>query len=133
MPQGARYEDLENFAMFRKYTTANVTAWYNGPRRREAKNGDVHLVSFNKTTSWGITIFVNQTQQNSCRLKLGPSKGDSATSTFTWSENSGVTDIRAGSDSDKSDELRIYSDPPDFQFEKPLSFFVRTLKYNSHG
>ena len=110
--------------MFRKYAIANVTAWYNGPRRREAKNGDVRLVvSFDKTTSWGIATFVNQTQQNSCRLKLGPSEGDSATSIYTWSENSGVTDIRAGSDSDESDELRIYSDPPDFQFEKPLSFF----------
>ena len=50
---GARSED---FAMFRKYATANVTAWYNSPRIREAKNGDVHLVGFNKTISWGITI-----------------------------------------------------------------------------
>ena len=129
MPQGARSQDLGNFARFREYAAANVADWYkfvNGPRGREAKNGDVRLVvGFDKATSWGIATFANQTQQNSCRLKFGPSEGDSA-STYTWSENSGVTDVRAGPDSDESDELRIDSDPPDVQFENQC-LFVRTL------
>ena len=129
MPRGARSEDLRNFARFREYAAANVADWYkfvNGPRGREAKNGDVHLVvGFDKTTSWGMATFVNQAQQDSCRLKFGLSEGDSA-STYTWLENSGVTDVRAGPDSDESDELRIDSDPPGFQFENQC-LFVRTL------
>ena len=129
MPRGARSEDLGNLARFREYAAANVVNWYrfvNGPRGREAKNGDVRLVvGFDKTTSWGIATFDNQTQQNSCRLKFGPSEKDSA-STYTWSENSGVANVRAGPDSDEIDELRIDSDPPDVQFENQC-LFVRTL------
>jgi hypothetical protein len=121
-------EDLGNYAKFRKYAAENVADWYkfvNGPRGREAENGDVHLVvGSDKTTSWGIATFVNHTQQNSCRLKFGPSEGVSA-STYTWSEYSGATDVRAGPNSDMS-ELRTNSDPPDFQFENQC-LFVRTL------
>ena len=130
MPRGARSEDLGNLAMFREYAAANVANWYrfiNGPRGREAKNGDVRLVvGFDKATSWGIATFANQTQQNSCRLKFGPSEGDHSASTYTWSENSGIADVRAGPDSEESDELRIDSDPPGVQFENQC-LFVRTL------
>ena len=129
MPRGARSEDLGNLARFREYAAANVANWYrfvNGPRGREAKNGDVRLVvGFDKTTSWGIATFADQTQQNSCLLKFGPSEGDS-TSTYTWSEYSGVADVRAGPDSDEIDDLRIDSDPPGVQFENQC-LFVRTL------
>jgi hypothetical protein len=129
MPRGARSEDLGNLARFREYIAANVANWYkfvNGPRGREAKNGDVRLVvGYDKTTSWGIATFSNQTQQNSCLLKFGPSEGDSA-STYTWSEYSGVADVRAGPDSDEIDELKIGSDPPDVQFGNQC-LFVRTL------
>jgi hypothetical protein len=129
MPRGARSEDLGNLARFREYAAANVANWYrfvNGPRGREAKNGDVHLVTgFDKTSSWGIATFANQTQHNTCRLKFGPLKGDSA-STYTWSESYGVSDVRAGPDSDDIDELRIIGcDPPDVQFENQC-LFVRT-------
>ena len=129
MPQGARSEDLGNLARFREYAAANVANWYrfaNGPRGREAKNGDIRLViGFDKTTSWGIATFSNQTQHNSCLLKFGRSEGDSA-STYTWSEYSGVADVRAGPNSDRIDRLRIDSDPPDVQFENQC-LFVRTL------
>ena len=128
MPRGARSEDLGNLATFREYVAANVADWYryvNGPRGREAKNGDIRLVvGFDKTTSWGIATFANQTQQNSCRLKFGPLERDSAGS-YTWSY-SGVADVRAGPDSDEIDELRIDSDPPDVRFENQC-LFVRTL------
>ena len=88
MPQGSSSKNLGNLGTFREYVTANVTNLYryiNGPRGREAKNGDICLVSFDKTTSWGIATFANQTQQNSCRFKFGPSEGDS-TCTYTWSD-----------------------------------------------
>ena len=129
MPRGARSEDLGNLARFREYAAANVANWYryvNGPRGREAKNGDVRLVvGFDKTTSWGIATFANQIQQNSCILKFGPSEGDSA-SAYTWSEHSSVAEARAGPGSDEIDELRIDSDPPDVKFENQC-LFLRTL------
>ena len=129
MPRGARSEDLGNYARFREYAAANVADWYrfvNGPRGREAKNGDVRLVvGFDKATSWGIATFANQTQQNNCLLKFGPSEGDSAR-TYKWSEYSGVADVRAGPDSFEIDELRLEGDPPDVQFENQC-LFVRTL------
>ena len=129
MPRGARSEKLGDLARFREYEAANIANWYrfvNGPRGREAKNGDVRLVvGFDKTTSWGIATFANQTQQNSCRLRFGPLKGDPA-STYTWSEYSGVAEVKAGPDSDEIDELRIDGDPPDVQFVNQC-LFVRTL------
>ena len=128
MPRGARSEDLRNLALFREYVAANVASWYryvNGPRGREAKNGDVRLVvGFHKTTSWGIATFANQTQQSSCRLRFGPSEGNSASS-YTWFY-SGSSDVKAGPDSDEIDELEIDSDPPDVRFENQC-LFVRTL------
>jgi hypothetical protein len=130
MPRGAKSEDLGNSARFREYAVANVANWYRyviGPRGRQVKNGDVHLVvGCDKTTSWGIATFANQTQSNSCILKFGPSEGDSGT--YTWSEHSGVadSDVRAGPGSDEIDALRIDGDPPDVKFENQC-LFVRTL------
>ena len=132
MPRGARSEDLRNKATFRKYAAANIVNWYryaNGPRGLEAKNGEIRLVvGFDKTTSWGIATFTNQTQQNSCILKFGPLEGDSTSTTYTWSQlqYSGVTDVKAGLDSDEIDELIIDSDPSHIQFENQC-LFVRTL------
>jgi len=130
MPRGARSEKLGNkIKMFKEYAAANVANWYrfvNGLCGREAENGDIRLViGFDKTTSWGIATFANQTQQNNCRFKFGPLDGNSAR-TYSWSEYSGVADVRAGPDSDEIDELRIDGDPPDVQFENQC-LFVRTL------
>ncbi|KAF8956508.1 hypothetical protein BDZ97DRAFT_1616431, partial [Flammula alnicola] len=56
MPEGAISQDLENIPRFRAYAAKHVDNWYrfvNGPRGREAKNGDVRLVvGCDKTTSW---------------------------------------------------------------------------------
>ena len=124
MPRGARSEDLRNLATFREYESTNVTNWYryaNGLRGLEAKNGELRLVvGFDKTTSWGIATFENQTQQNSCRLKFGPSKGPA--STHEWLEYSGDVVPKAGPD---PDGLRINS-LSDLQFENQC-LFVRTL------
>ena len=131
MPLGARSERLGNSAKFREYAAANVVDWYkfvNGPRGREAKNGDVRLVvGFDKATSWGIATFANQTQQSNCRLKFGPSEGTglTASTNYTW-EYSGIADVRAGPDSEENDELRRDGDPPDIRFENQC-LFVQTL------
>ena len=125
MPRGARSEDLRNKATFREYTAANVADWYryaNGPCGLEAKNGELRLVvGFDKTTSWGIATFENQTKQDSCRLKFGPSIG--STGTYKWLEYSGgVVPKEKPPD---SVELRINT-PSDVQFENQC-LFVRTL------
>ncbi|KAF8810222.1 hypothetical protein BYT27DRAFT_7253807 [Phlegmacium glaucopus] len=131
MPRGANSEDLGKFAAFRVYVAANVADWskfVNGCRGREAKNGDARLVvGFDKNTSWGIATFSNQSTQNSCRLRFGPSEGAGLASagTYAW-ELSGVAEVKAGPGSNRNDELRRDSDPPDIQFENQC-LFVRTL------
>ncbi|KAF8802564.1 hypothetical protein BYT27DRAFT_7112072, partial [Phlegmacium glaucopus] len=130
MPRGARSENLGNYARFREYATANIDDWYkfvNGPRGREAKNGDVRLVTgFDKTTSWGIATFVNQTKHNTFHLRFGPSEEASLTTTYAWEYSGAAAEVRAGPDSSENDELRRDSDPPDVQFENQC-LFVRTL------
>ena len=132
MPRGARSEDLGNYARFREYAAANVADWYrfvNGPRGREAKNGDVRLVvGFDKTTSWGIATFANQTQQNSCHLRFGPSQEAglmSSAHTYTW-QYSGAAEVQVGPSLNQIDELRRDGDPSGVQFENQC-LFVRTL------
>ena len=47
MPEGAQSRNLENLVQFRRYLAAHVEDWYrfaNGPRGRDAKNGDIRLV-----------------------------------------------------------------------------------------
>ncbi|KAF8802560.1 hypothetical protein BYT27DRAFT_7244602 [Phlegmacium glaucopus] len=131
MPQGAKSEDLGNSAAFRDYAAANIADWYkfvNGRRGREAKNGDVRLVvGFDKTTSWGIATFANQSTQNNCRLRFGPSEraGLASAGTYAWGEYSGVAEVKAGPGSNNN-ELRRDSDSPDVRFENQC-LFVRTL------
>jgi hypothetical protein len=134
MPKGARSTDLANYARFREYAAANVADWYkfaNGPRGREAKNGDVRLVvGFDKTTSWGIATFANQTlsQQNGCQLRFSPCEEGrlmSSASTYSW-QYSWATEVQVGPSSTQINELKRDSDPPDVQFENQC-LFVRTL------
>ncbi|KAF8799351.1 hypothetical protein BYT27DRAFT_7217739 [Phlegmacium glaucopus] len=133
MPQGAKAEDLGNYARFRDYAAANIDDWYkfvNGPRGREAKNGNMRLVTgFDKTTSWGIATFSNQTRQHDFRLRFGPSEVTGLTTsanTYAWEYSGAAAEVRAGPDSNENDELRRDSDPPDIQFENQC-LFVRTL------
>ena len=132
IPRGVRSQDLGNYARFRKYAAANLADWYkfvNGPRGREAKNGDIHLVAgFDKTTSWGIATFADQTPQNSCHLRFGPLEGTgsmSSASTYTW-ECSGAAEVQVGPGLNQIAELRRPGDPSDVQFENQC-LFVCTL------
>jgi hypothetical protein len=132
IPRGARSQDLGNYARFREYAAANLADWYkfvNGPRGREARNGDIHLVTgFDKTTSWGIATFVDQTPQNSCHLSFGPSEDAgsmSSSSTYRW-DCSGDAEVQVGPGLNQMAELGSPDDPPDVQFENQC-LFVRTL------
>jgi hypothetical protein len=132
MPRGARSQDLRNYARFREYAAANLADWYkfvNGPCGCEAKNGDIHLVTgFDKTTSWGIATFVDQTPQNSCHLSFGPSAGAgsmSSSSTYRW-DCYGDAEVQVGPGLNQIAELGRPGDPLDVQFENQC-LFVRTL------
>ncbi|KAF9476418.1 hypothetical protein BDN70DRAFT_776591, partial [Pholiota conissans] len=64
IPEGAVSYDLENIPRIRGYAAENIESWYryvNGPRGREAKNGEVRLViGCDKTTSWGMAVISGQ-------------------------------------------------------------------------
>ena len=133
MPDGAISQDLENLPIFREYVAANVEKWYrfiNGPRGREAKNGDVRLVvGYDKASSWGMAALTNVTQHGQLRFKpLDTQSPSSSSCGYTW-EYSGVANVKVGPDQKEIDELRR-EDPDDSPTrDKYLNqcLFVRTL------
>jgi len=133
MPEGAISQDLENLPIFREYMAANVEKWYkyiNGPRGREAKNGDVRLVvGCDKATSWGMAALSNVAQHGQLKFKpLDTQSSSSSGSGYTW-EYSGVGNVKVGPDQKEIDELRR-EDPNDSHTrDKYLNqcLFVRTL------
>ncbi|KIM48564.1 hypothetical protein M413DRAFT_81374 [Hebeloma cylindrosporum] len=136
MPEGAVSEDFENLPRFRKYVAANVEKWYryiNGPRGREAKNGDVRLVvGCDKATSWGMATLSNVSHRmRHSQLKFKPLDAQSSSPHscgYTW-EYSGTADVKVGPDREEIEELRR-GDPDDSASgDKYLNqcLFVRTL------
>ena len=132
MPEGAISQDLENLPIFRQYVAANVKKWYryiNGPRGREAKNGDVRLVvGCDKATSWGMAALSNVTQHGQLKFKpLDSQSSNSSTCGYTW-EYSGMVDVKVGPDQKEIDELREDPNDPHTR-DKYLNqcLFVRTL------
>ena len=137
MPDGAISHDLENLPRFREYVTANVERWYrfiNGPRGREAKNGDVRLViGCDKATSWGIATLTGMTQHSQLKFKPldAQSSRGSRSCGYTW-EYSGTAEVRAGPDQEEIDELRR-EDPDDTRDKyRNQCLFVRTLNITLH-
>ena len=113
MPDGNVSQDLENLVpRFREYVTANVERYINGPRGREAKNGDVRLVvGCDKATSWGIATLTGRTHHGQLNFKpLDPQSSSSQSRGYTW-KYSGTAEVRAGPDQEEIDELR--EDPGD--------------------
>jgi len=117
MPEGAISQDLENLPIFRQYVAANVKKWYryiNGPRGREAKNGDVRLVvGCDKATSWGMAALSNMAQHGHLKFKpLDAQSSSSSTCGYTW-EYSGTVDVKVGPDQQEIDELRRLGENPE--------------------
>jgi hypothetical protein len=114
MPEGAHSEDLSNFSRLRQYITTHAEEWYkfvNGPRGREAQNGDLHVVvGCDKTTSWGMATFANSrlSQETNFRLKfsvLGEQQSQrNAGNKYMW-EHSGVAEVRVGPGRGENEEL----------------------------
>ena len=115
MPDGANHEDLGNVTKFQDYVTAHAANWYkfvNGPRGREAQNGDVHVVvGCDKATSWGMATFAKTSstpgQRSDFRLKFRPLQSQhNACTAYVW-EHSGAADVggRAGPEPGENEEL----------------------------
>ncbi|KAF9560916.1 hypothetical protein CPC08DRAFT_707792 [Agrocybe pediades] len=135
MPEGAVSYDFENIPQFRKYIAANLESWYryaNGPRGREAKNGDLRIVvGCDKSTSWGMATMSNLSQEHNSRLTLLSKKTEQTDSQnpqpvgYTW-EYSGVAEVRAGPDPEEIEELRVDDPEPSIKYANQ-SLFIRTL------
>ncbi|KAF8802237.1 hypothetical protein BYT27DRAFT_7197332 [Phlegmacium glaucopus] len=130
MPDGAFQEELGNLSKFRDYVAVHATDWYkfaNGPRGREARNGDVRVVvGCDKTTSWGMATFANTSsaQQSKFRLKFHPLGGQQQPqrSGYAW-EHSGVAEVRVGPEPGENEEL---GEVPTCQLRNQC-LFMRTL------
>ncbi|KAF8956505.1 hypothetical protein BDZ97DRAFT_1851213 [Flammula alnicola] len=135
MPEGAIALDLENVPRFRAYAAANVENWYryvNGPRGREAKNGEVRLViGCDKTSTWGMAALTNLTQHKVNYLKfrtLEEARSDPSLPLYTW-EYSGMAEVRVGPDVEEIEELKR-NDQSDLAINGKYwnqCLFVRTL------
>ena len=130
MPDGAFHEELGNLSKFRDYVAIHAANWYkfvNGPRGREAQNGDVLLVvGCDKATSWGMATFSNTSsaQQSNFRLKFRPSHSQhNAVTAYTW-EHSGVAEVRVGPDPRDNEGL---GETPTCQLRNQC-LFMRTLR-----
>ena len=137
MPDGAISQDLENLPIFREYVAANVQRWYryiNGPRGREAKNGDVRLVvGCDKATSWGMAALSN-TQPSELKFKSLDTQSSSSGKAYAW-EYSGIASVKVGPGQKEIYELRR-EDPDDSPSQdKYLNqcLFVRTLNVKLSG
>ena len=133
MPDGAFQEELGNLSKFRDYVAVHAANWYkfvNGPRGREAQNGDVCVVvGCDKSTSWGMATFANTSsaQRSNFRLKFRPLRGQqqsqqNAGTAYAW-EHSGVAEVRVGPEPGENDEL---GEIPTCQLRNQC-LFMRTL------
>ena len=133
MPDGAYQEELGNLSKFRDYVAVHATNWYkfvNGPRGREAQNGDVRVVvGCDKSTSWGMATFANTSsaQQSNFRLKFRPLQGQQQSqhnvgTAYAW-EHSGVAEVRVGPEPGENEEL---GETPNRQLRNQC-LFMRTL------
>jgi hypothetical protein len=111
MPDGAFHEELGNMTKFRDYVSVHALNWYkfvNGPRGREAQNGDVRVVvGCYKTTRWGMATFANTSsaQQSNLRFQFRQQQSQhNAGTVYVW-EHSGIAEVRVGPEPGENEEL----------------------------
>ena len=114
MPEGAYSENLSNSSRLGQYIATHAEDWYkfvNGPRGREAQNGDLRVVvGCDKTTSWGMATFSNSSssRETNFRLKFSvPGEQQSKRNSgnrFMW-EYSSVAEVRVGPGPGENEEL----------------------------
>lgn len=136
MPVGAVSHDLENVLAFSDYVAANAYKWYKfalAVRGRKVKNGQIRLVTgCDKTTSWGMAVLSNMSQERRSQLKF--KTVENAKGAYTW-EYSGMAEVRAGPDNNEIMALRDNEggsvDPTNQEFSNQC-IFVRTLNATLH-
>ncbi|KAF9479607.1 hypothetical protein BDN70DRAFT_834144 [Pholiota conissans] len=116
LPDGAVALDLENIPQIRAYAAAHIENWYryiNGPRGREAKNGEVRLViGCDKATSWGMAAVANLSQHKTHYLKYrsvvntGGSEAQPAPIPLYKWDYTGLAEARVGPDLDEIADLK---------------------------
>jgi hypothetical protein len=136
LPDGAISRDLENTPRFRAYAAANIESWYryiNGPRGREAKNGEVRLViGCDKATSWGMAVTTNMTRDKTHYLKYRSVNQDASTRApiplYKW-EYTGLAQARVGPDLPEIEDLKRNDDSDEAVEGKYWNqcLFIRTL------
>ena len=131
MPVGSKSEDLRNVKEFRRYFTLHAENWYkyvNNVRGREARNGDIRLVTgCDKTSQWGMATFSNSTAPNdSFHLTFRSVEQSNIGRTYVW-EYSGMTEVRAGPDAEEIQELRNNDPSQEGTTYNNQGLFVRAL------
>ena len=139
MPVGAVSHDLENVLGFSDYIAANAYKWYKFAltvRGRKVKNGQIRLVTgCDKTTSWGMAVLSNMSQERRSQLKF--KTVEDAKGAYTW-EYSGMAEVKAGPDINEIIGLRdneggsVDASPPTDQEFFNQCLFVRTLNATLH-
>ncbi|KDR79879.1 hypothetical protein GALMADRAFT_1167012 [Galerina marginata CBS 339.88] len=130
MPDGAHLEELNNISKFRDYILIHAENWYkflNGPRGREAKNGDLRVVvGCDKSTYWGMAMFPNISHQSSFHLEFKAQHDANGRlapgNCYNW-EHSGSAEVKVGPGTGENDELGT----PESHPLRNQCLFVRTL------
>ena len=114
MQEGAYSEDLSNSSRLGQYIATHAENWYkfvNGPRGREAQNGDLRVVvGCDKTTSWGMATFSNSSlsRKSNIRLKFSAlvkqQSQRNAGNKYMW-EYSDVAEVKVGPGRGENEEL----------------------------
>ena len=132
MPEGAYSEDLSIPSRLGQYIATHAEDWYrfvNGPRGREAQNGDLRVVvGCDKTTSWGMTTFSHSSLSRKSKFRLEFSAlgkqqlPRNAGNKFMW-EHSNVAEVRVGPGRGENEELG----ETDSNRLRNQCLFIRTL------
>ena len=129
IPMGSDSSNILNLTRFRQYVDANVESWYcyaNGRRGREAKNGDLRLITgWDKAKAWGMATFSRSSSTAQPPFQLDFKPLEQTGRTYKW-EYSGIADGRTGPSVRESTSLRLPGDPEDVTFTNQC-LFIRTI------
>lgn len=129
IPRGSDSSNLLNLTRFSEYVDANIESWYcyaNGKRGRQAKNGDLRLVTgWDKAKAWGMATFSRSSSTAQAPFQLDFKPLEQAGRTYKW-EYSGIAEGRTGPSIRESTDLRLPDEPEDITFTNQC-LFIRTI------
>ncbi|KJA19104.1 hypothetical protein HYPSUDRAFT_44564 [Hypholoma sublateritium FD-334 SS-4] len=129
IPKGSDSSNLLNLTRFSEYVDANIEDWYrytNGKRGRQAKNGDLRLVTgWDKAKAWGMATFSRSSSTAQAPFQLDFKPLEQAGRSYKW-EYSGIAEGRTGPSIRESTDLRLPDEPEDITFTNQC-LFIRTI------